>query len=271
MPGFIATKKGRGINIDLLSDSPGELKQIKEARLTPQEFVRSEQSDFIFLVRDREQGKRVETKIEKVRQDRAEGRLAFQGLFEAGTKGLVVFRSQISASKKEPSIQTLFAFQARVEAGRIVELGKCGEFEVYINVGEGHLDHRKVNPEFQKLGIGSEMMDKMEKTAAASGALHMIVSPLEVIRQQGRVDRQQGTTEMVARRGYKILLSRDMGGFREKYGVRRVTPRKLKITEEESADSPLKIPPEDKIEEYHKFPVNPSGRRKYYTEPISKI
>jgi len=63
---FITTREGHQINLGLLS--LGELKQIKRARaLTPQEFVRSEEKDFVFLVKDEKTGKRSEVCVEKKR------------------------------------------------------------------------------------------------------------------------------------------------------------------------------------------------------------
>jgi len=88
------------------------------------------------------------------------------------------------------------------------------------------------------MGVGSEMLDKMEKCAAAAGAIKMHVN-------SGWS--QEDTRRLLSKRGYN--------------------------TDEQGDDGIRNLPEahkEDDMAVFHKFPVNPSGRRRYYSERIFK-
>ncbi|MBM3309407.1 MAG: hypothetical protein FJY77_04055 [Candidatus Altiarchaeales archaeon] len=236
---FITTRGGHDINVGLLS--PGELKQIRRTRaITPQEFIRSEEKDFVFLVRDRETEKRTEVHVEKTKCLEKQPywiKWMFQGLYETADKQLVVLRSH-SFQDGEFQCYIFLALNATVEEGRVVEGCIVGHFGFGVNqkTKKAYCWHRRTTLESK--GVGSEMLDKMEKCAASAGAAKM------------QVDagwRQEDTRRLISKRGYRT---------------------------DDNFESAIRNLPkaheDDDMALFHKFPTKPSGRREYYSERINR-
>jgi hypothetical protein len=210
----------------------------------------------VFLVRDEETGKRTEVYVEKTKSLEKQPpwiKWIFQGLYETADKQLVVLRSHslIEGQTTKYKCYILLALNATVEGGRVVEHQKTGHFGFGVNqdTKKAYCWHRRVSLKSQ--GIGSEMLDKMEKCAAAEGATKL------------QVDAgwsQEDTRKLLSQRGYRTdgILDASV----------RKPPDACKL------ESGIRKLPEahedDDMALFHKFPTNPSGRRKYYSERISR-
>jgi len=239
---YIRSRRGHDLNLGLLS--LGEVKSIKAGRvITPQEFVKSGKEDFVFLVRDQRTGKRVEARVWK---NALFG--ALQGLYMAADNRLIVLRSLAEdyLQKHNPSIR-IHAFTAELKDGRIIEkITPDAGFIALLNSdrSSAELRHRWVNPTARKLGIGSEMMDRIEKSCSAMGLRQMRVCDMF---ENGR-PAQKDVFEQLSKRGYAISGS----------GEHQHLTKKLQIAS-----------PEDNMAAHYKFPLNASRPIIYYSEPFT--
>ncbi len=238
---YIKSRSGHALNLNLLS--PGELKVIKAGRvITPQEFVKSDGDDFIFLVRNPDSGKRAEARVSK---NALFG--ALQGLYMAADNRLIVLRSLVEdyLQKSNASI-SIRAFTAELKDVRVIEkIAPDASFIALPNYdrSSAELYHRWVDPTLRKLGIGSEMIYRLEKSCSAMGLSQMRVCD---VFENGRPT-QQDVFEQLSKRGYVISGS----------GDRQDLTKKLQTAS-----------PDDNMATHHKFPLNASRPRIYYSEPL---
>ena len=219
-PKIIRTRRGRGVNPNLLSAHERK-KLLAEAAPKPQEYVRSLKRWFVFQVRDHETGSKREVKVERTREGE-DCLLAFQGLYALPRRPLpgdaakrtprfIVLRSELPATPSLMLFQGFQAFEAEVD-GRVLRESRkyCGAFDLFYassnhrqEVFELHLSHRLVDETMRGLGLGNLLADRLEKSGYAAGSRQV-----KVFVDPEAEDDQDAVIRLFERRGY----SKKVGG-----------------------------------------------------------
>jgi hypothetical protein len=204
----------------------------------PVEFVKSTDTHFVFRHEDHE------LKIEKVKNEK----VAFQGFYQTRNSDFIVLRSR---AKEGNASHNIYGYVLDIQTMQ----EKCfAHFEVagYSNeafiLGHREIGENSKDVRFRRLGIGTEMMDRIERSVAA-GKDTVLFGYVEGI------PTQDDTKAFLLNRGYGEVIvdyRRELGSA----GVRSALAIGLKAT-----------PPESNIGRFHRFPKSPDWKS-WHTEEI---